>query len=142
MFVLSFFLILKSKVPYKNTMWYLTDLDRLKISINILAGLGLVGGATYFGYTLTFYLNLGKNDCANADIGLYAAGYFINAVIGGVMLLFYLLNYVLTISIQQEPGHLKEDLFGNVEEETKIVMDPLVDVEAQRKVVEEELPKI
>ena len=100
--VLSFFLLLKSRVPYK-TMWYLTNLNHLKTSIYVLAWLGLICAVIYFGYILGFYLNLGKTDCSEMDLKSYGSGYFLNMMLGGVMLFFYLLNYVLAISIKREP---------------------------------------
>ena len=76
-----------------------------------MSWLGLVCSGVYFGYTLTFYLKLGTQDCTHASLRQYANGYFIDAIIGGVMTFVSLTNYFVTIGIRPEPTHMEESLF-------------------------------
>lgn len=81
-------------------MWYLSSLSGLKTSIYVLAWFGLVCGGLYYGYILTFYLQLGVRDCADVSLRRYAEGYYVNVIVGAVMMVFYLLNYGLAIGIR------------------------------------------
>lgn len=112
--VLAFFLLLKSRVPYR-AMWYLANLAGLKTAIYVLSWFSLMLGSVYFGYTLTFFLNIGNRDCVATELKDYANGYFVNVIVGGVMVLFYGLNYVMAISVQSESKHLEDKLFRQEE---------------------------
>lgn len=96
--ILGFFLMLKSRVPYKK-MWYLFNLQFLRVTIYVLTWTGLVCGAMYFGYILTFYLKLGAQDCTSDSLKAYGNGYFVNMILGGIMTFFSILNYIMAMSV-------------------------------------------
>ena len=108
--ILSFFLLLKSRAPYENKC-YLMSLKGLKVSIFIISWLAMTGIAIYFGYTFTFFLNLGVSGCTTNDLRSYATGYWTNVVMSGVMTLMALLTFLLSIGIRKEPTHMKDKLF-------------------------------
>jgi hypothetical protein len=103
--ILAVFLLFKSRIPYKKE-WYLGNLNELKTAIYIFSWLGLITAGVYFGYTLTFFLQLGRSGCTSTELLVYSSGYFLHIILGGIMFLFTLINNLTSIGIHREPAHL------------------------------------
>lgn len=132
---------MKSRVPFEDKC-YLLNWNTLKLSLYIISWLGMTSTGIYFGYTFTFYLNMGATGCTSDELKDYARGYWINVIMSGVMTLMAIVSFFVAIGVRKEPRHMKDELF-KAEEESKMNLSPLkVDVQEQRRVATQELPNI
>jgi hypothetical protein len=80
-----------------NSNYLKLSAKTLKIMAYIFVGLNVLINIVCEGYLLSFYLDFMHITCLNDCINIkdYQSSYFILIIIGGIMVLFSLLNYIL-----------------------------------------------